>query len=217
MKALTPLGILVALVLAATTVAAAPTNLVHGDRIEGTLLQTDDEVGFTFDALAGSEVKISVKATNGSGLEPEFLLADSRMVPVELSPRYKHTAGSKKAKLKTFELLITGQYTLVVRGLQGTTGTFLLKFKIEHPRKFKSTGLIEFSFATSLVRFSAFDDSLLTFKVKGRSGFVPRISTLLQPDVREVVVTGVTYDGTHYELECDSSRGVEIETTGVPR
>ena len=89
------------------------------------------------------------------GLEPEFLMADPTMVPVEMGPAYRHKDGSTKAKLKTFELPTTGRHTLVVRGLESTTGTFKLKFKLEHPRKFKATGLIEFSFATSLTRSSS--------------------------------------------------------------
>jgi len=198
MNARKPLGLFVflaVLALASAFAMADPPLLVNGDRIEGTLLEADDEAGFTFDALAGSEVKVSIKATNDSGLEPELLMAGPNMVRVEMGPAYRHKDGSKKTKLKTFELPTTGRHTLVVRGLKSTTGTFKLKFKLEHPRKFKATGLIEFSFATSLTRFSAFEDSQLKFKVKGRSGFIPRVRSLLQPDVNEVTIDGVTYDG----------------------
>jgi hypothetical protein len=190
-----PIILLVSLLLAGPALAA-PTQLVHGDRAEGMVASAGDEVGFVLDGLAGTEIKIKVKATGDKTLEPEILMSDPEDYVVDFGSRYKHKEGSSKAKLKKFELPTTGRHTIVVRGLAGTTGTFQLKLKAKHPRKFRDTGLLEFDFDSDLTRFSAFAGSQLVFKVKGRNGMLPRVRSLLQPDIAEVNVPGVTTDGT---------------------
>jgi hypothetical protein len=191
-----PLPSLLVLLVLTAPAAAGPTVLVDGDRVEGTLLSAGDEAGFSLDALSGSELKITVKALSGSALEPEIVLGDPDGVRVSLASRYRHAAGSKKAKLRPTTLESTGRYTIVVRGLEGSTGTFKLKLSVDHPRKFKDTGRLEFDWDSDLTRFPAFALSRLTFKVRGRSGFLPRVRSLLQPSTAEVNVTGVTEDGT---------------------
>jgi hypothetical protein len=183
---------LVAGLLATPALSAELTRLYADDRAEGTLAEADAEVGFHFHALAGSELRLSVKATDHTDLEPEILLYDPDDVRVDLVGYLKHSEGSSKSKLRKFAMPATGRYTIVLRGFSGTTGSYLLKLKAEHTLKFKDQGRIHFGFDTSLPRFSALEGAALTFKVKGRNGFRPVVNTLLQPDTAEVNISGVT-------------------------
>jgi hypothetical protein len=208
--------------LAVSTATAAPTRICARDRAEGTLAEAGAEAGFCFHGLAGSEIRISVKATDGSTLEPEIILANPDDVLVDIVNYIKHAEGSRKTKLRTFLLPETGRYTIVVRGLSGTTGTYRMKVKAEHVLKYKDEGKIQFGFDSGLPRFSALEGALLTFKVKGRNAFQPQVRTLLQPDVHEVNIPGVVAEGrkvkgsTYYCNETGEYR-LRIESaSGLP-
>jgi hypothetical protein len=181
--------------LATAAVAAEPVVVRAGDRVLGDLGESGAEAGFALDALGGSAIRLKVKATDGAGLEPEILVFDPDDVRVELTGRYRHTAGSGKAKLRSFELPSTGRYTIVVRGLAGTTGAYSLAIDATHPARFVDYGQIEYAFESGLARFSALAGSSLVFKVKGKLGLLPLVRSLIQPDTAEVNVTGVISAG----------------------
>jgi hypothetical protein len=214
------------LVFAVPAIADEATRIHGGDRAVGLLDAPGEEAGFAFHAVTDTEVKITVKATSGD-LEPELLLIDPDDFRVDMGGSYRHTQGSSKAKLKGFAMPSSGCYTIVVRGIAGTTGAYKLKIKAEHEVKYRSEGRVEFFGDSDLMRFSALEGSMLTFKVKGRSGFQPFVQNVLQPDTNEVFVPGVEFAGTKvkgseyrcpetgdYRLRVETSLGFSGEWKG---
>ncbi len=178
--------------IAATTALGDPETVGDRDRVLGDL-ETSGEAAIMLDALAGTEIGLKVRGARGSSLEPEILIFGPDDVHIVTGFRYRHAAGSSKAKLKKFTLKATGRYTIVVRALNSTKGAFLMKTSVRHPRKVSDRGhLSSIGFVTPT--FPGFEGTEMIFRVKGVQGLTPDVDSVLLPDVREAFVDAVESD-----------------------
>jgi hypothetical protein len=176
------------IVLAVTATADQPIVIHDGDRITGTLPVAGAEAGFALDGLEGTVLTLKARDLGDSGVEPEILLFGPDDVRVLPGPRYRHSPGSSKARLRKYPLPMTGRYTIVVRAAGASSGTYKLKVRVDHPDVFRDRGGIPSAGASSLMRFPAFAGTRMRYRVRGTLDLEPSVETLLAPGVVEVDV-----------------------------
>ena len=103
------------------------------DTAYSTIEPTDDEDPFVFKGAAGGTFSATVSRGKGSLLEPmlKLLAPDGSEIPIGDVLKL----STKSAKIKKLVLPETGVYSVVVFGVNGTTGDYKLKTKGKSPRK----------------------------------------------------------------------------------
>jgi hypothetical protein len=204
------------LLLAAPAVGAEVVTVRSGDRVTGDLPGGSTEAGMSIEALEGTILDLRVKGE--IGLEPEILLFDPEDVRVDPSSRYRHPAGSRKARIKGLPLTLTGRYTIVIRAAGESAGAYRLKIRAQHPMKFKERGAINPAGTTLHLRFPAFEGTRARIRVKGRNGLMPAADRMMRPGALETTLTSATLEADpivhHDDVECPGLGDYWLEIGG---
>jgi hypothetical protein len=197
--------VLILLTMLAGSSLAADLTIAHdGDRVTGEFPERLSEAGFVLDAIVGTELSVNVRSADGKAIWPEVLLYDPEGFEIPLGV----FASSKKVRLRRLVLSATGRYVLIVRAGTENAGRYGMKLRAKHPGTYRGEGSVGAGNVGTHLRFSGFAGSVARFKVRGRDGLRPDVTTMLLPDVSTMAVASTAVGET-------TVRGKGIEIVGL--
>ncbi len=161
---------------AATGTGGVPLN--PGDTVTSAVVPAGDEDSFSFRALAGTSLSLTLSPTKGSALRPVLEVRDPGGAALDLTGHRKSRKG--KVSLKKLPLPATGRYLIRVSGEAGTEGGFVLKTKARPPRGTVRKKVVFPAGETLDVSFGVQDGTTAKIKISGKGGSF-EVQALLTP------------------------------------